>query len=163
MPVTVSTQVVGVRDTIRQLNKIEPGLRKAFTLQATRIAAPAIDEAQESYRREYLSGMARQWRSRGRRLFPYDMLRARRGVRIKLDTRRNAVAVINIQQADAGTAVFESAGRRTRNPFGTALGPLERNHTRVLGPSVFRKRREITSEMKRLIRVTMDRVQREVG
>lgn len=162
MPATVRTEVVGVRDTIRALNKIQPGLRKEFASKATRIAAPAIDEAQASYRRQYLSGMARQWRVRGRRLFPYDIGRARRGVRINLDTRRNALAVINIQQADPGTAVFESAGRRTRNALGTALGPLERNHTRVLGPSVYRKRREITSEMARLVRVTMDRVQREV-
>lgn len=162
MPVAVKTEVVGVRDTLRSLNKIEPGLRKRFTMEATAIAQPAIREAQDSYQIEYLSGMARNWRVGSRRLFPYNVQRAPRGVRIKLDTRRDALAVINIQQADAGTAVFESAGRKTRNPLGEQLGFLKPNRTRVLGPSVFRTREQITNEMRRLVMSYTARIQREV-
>jgi hypothetical protein len=49
---------------------------------------------------------------------------------------------------NAGAAIWESAGRKTDNPLGTNLGDLPQpNHTRNLGPAVFRKRREIESEM----------------
>lgn len=163
MGVSAKTEVVGVRDTIRSLNKIEPGLRREFTQKASRIAEPAIREVQNNYVRIPLSGMERRWTDRGRRLFPFELNRARRGVRLKVDAARNTVAVISIEQRDPGTAVFESAGRRTRNPLGEALGPLKPNHTRILGPSVFRRREQITSEMERLIRGMIDRVQREVN
>lgn len=163
MPVGVSTDVVGIRDTIRALNRVEPGLRRQFNAQAAAIAAPAIAEVQKSYTRVPLSGMNRAWTQGARRLFPFDLGRARRNVKLKVDASRTAIAVINIQQRDAGTAIFESAGRRTRNHLGNQLGPLEPNHTRVLGPAVFRKRREITNEMMRLVRATMKRVEREVG
>ena len=37
--------VYGLTETIRELNKIEPGLRKQFTKDAERVAAPALDAA----------------------------------------------------------------------------------------------------------------------
>lgn len=163
MAVTAKTELVGLRDTVRALNKIEPGLRRQFTQQASQIAEPAIREVQKNYVRVPLSGMERRWADRGRRIFPFDVNRARRGVRLKVDAARNTVAVISIEQRDPGAAVFESAGRATRNPLGEALGPLKPNHTRILGPSVFRRRDQITSEMDRLIRGMIDRVQREVN
>ena len=49
MTTKTSIEVVGVRDAIRSLNKIEPGLRKEFVAQATRIAQPAIQEVQAGY------------------------------------------------------------------------------------------------------------------
>jgi len=163
MPVTAKTEVVGVRDTIRQLNKIEPGLRKQFTADAARIAQPAISEVQASYVKVPLSGMARQWRdTRGRKLFPFDLGKARRGVNLRVDARRDALGVIYIQQRDPGTAVFESAGRRTINLLGLSLGPLERNKTRILGPAVFRRRAAVTREMAELVRDTMRRTQRSI-
>ena len=61
MTANTSLEVVGVRDAIRSLNKIEPGLRKQFTADATRIAQPAIQEVQKSYTQVPLSGMARKW------------------------------------------------------------------------------------------------------
>lgn len=162
MAVTAKTELVGLRDTVRALNKIEPGLRREFTQKASQLAEPAIREVQKNYVRVPLSGMERRWTDRGRRLFPFDLNRARRGVRLKVDAGRNTVAVISIEQRDPGTAVFESAGRATSNPLGESLGPLKPNHTRILGPSVFRRRNQITSEMDRLIRGMIDRVQREV-
>lgn len=162
MAATAKIQVTGVRETIAALNKIEPGLRKQFRDNAQRIAQPAIREVQDNYVEVPLSGMERRWNYKGRRLFPFDVNRARRGVVVSLDTRRNAISVINIRQKDAGTAVFEAAGRATTNPLGASLGKLRPNRTRIIGPAVFRRRRQITSEMERYVRATMDRVQREV-
>ena len=51
-------EVAGVRDAIRALNKVEPGLRKEFTAEAKRIADPVIAHVQESYTALPLSGMA---------------------------------------------------------------------------------------------------------
>ena len=162
MTATAKTEVVGVRDALRSLNKIEPGLRKEFTRQAADIAKPAIVEAQNNYPPTILSGMARKWTNRGRQVFPWSQAKARRGVKLKIDARRDAVAVINIQQTDPGTAIFETAGRANPNSLGQALGPLQPNHTRILGPSVFRKRRAIEDEMRRLALNAVEQVNREL-
>ena len=162
MGVNAKIEVLGVRETIAALNKIEPGLRKQFRDHATQIAQPAIAEVQKNYVRVPLSGMERRWSDRGRRLFPFEVNRARRGVVVSLDSRRKAISVINIRQRDAGTAVFETAGRANQNQLGDSLGKLRPNRTRIIGPSVFRRRNQITSEMDRYVRATMERVQREV-
>lgn len=162
MSVGVTTEVVGVRDAIRSLNKIEPGLRKKFLSDAKEIAEPAITHVQESYVRVPLSGMARNWSQGGSKKFPFDLGRAKRGVKLKVDASREATSIINIQQTDAGAAIFETAGRRTANPLGTALGALQANHTRILGPAVFRRRRQIEDAMRRLAMDAVRKVNEEL-
>ena len=49
MSADLNIEVVGVKQAIRSLNKIEPGLRKQFQAEVTQIAQPAIVEAQRRY------------------------------------------------------------------------------------------------------------------
>lgn len=164
MVASVRTQIVGANDAIRSLNKIEPGLRKQFAAQATQIAQPAIAEAQRRYTTlgVPLSGMGRRWETKGRRVFPYNPAKAARNVKIKLDSDRRRTAVILLEQRDAGTAIFESAGRATTNTLGDALGPLRPGHTRILGPALFSRRRQVEGEMTKAVMEIVDRVNREL-
>lgn len=158
---TVSAQVdmVGVKDTIRALGSIDRELVKEFKAQAAEIAAPAIRAAQAEYRRVPLSGMERKWQ--GGRIFPFNVGKAQKGVRFRLDYRRNAIGVLNIEQRDAGAAVFETAGRATDNRLGTALNSVATERfwqqvpevpTRLLGRAVFKAGREgVTDQLRRLI------------
>jgi hypothetical protein len=164
MTTKTSIEVVGLKEAIRSLNKIEPGLRKEFTAQATRIAQPAITEVQRGYEREYLSGMARNWSQGGSKKFPFSIKKAISGVKLKVDASREATSLIYIQQMNAGAAIWESAGRKTTNPLGTNLGNVPApNHTRNLGPGVFRKRREIEREMLNASNDAIALVQRELN
>lgn len=155
---------MGANDAIRALNKIEPGLRKQFAAEATQIAEPAIVEAQRRYQGlgVPLSGMNRQWQTRGRRVFPYNPAKAARGVKIKLDSDRRRTAVILLEQRDPGTAIFETAGRATANPLGDALGPLRPAHTRILGPALFSRRRQVQEGMEKAVLQIVDRVNKEL-
>jgi len=45
MTATVDTQLVGIREAVAALNKIEPGLRKQFAAELNEIAEPAIQAA----------------------------------------------------------------------------------------------------------------------
>jgi hypothetical protein len=157
-------EIVGAKDAIRSLNKLEPGLRKQFAADATRIAQPAISEAQRRYSSVGvpLSGMTRNWASNGRKIFPYNVAKASRGVKIKLQGDRRVTSVILIEQRDAATAVWESAGRKTENPLGNALGFIKPNTSRVLGPSVFSRRDEISGEMEKAILEVTRRVEKEL-
>ena len=157
-----SIEVVGVRDAIRSLNKIEPGLRKQFTADATRIAQPAIQEVQKNYTKVPLSGMAQKWEQANKKIFPFSVAKAVSGVKLKVDASREATSLIYITQTNVAAAVFEAAGRANQNRLGDSLGQLRPNHTRILGPSVFRKRREIESELVRATNEVKARVEREL-
>jgi len=156
MTTNTTIEVTGLREAIRSLNKVEPGLRKEFAAQATAIAQPAILEVQRGYDREYLSGMARAWTQSGNKKFPFSIAKAKSGVKLKLDASREATSLIYIQQINAGAAIWESAGRKNDNPLGTNLGSVPKpSHTRNLGPGVFRRRKEIERQM---LKASMDAI-----
>ena len=115
MPASTTIEVVGVKQTINSLRKIDPQLQKDFKADATAIAQPAINAGKAVYADLPLSGMRYNWTQRDRKLFPFTVAKARNGVRMRFDTRRNAVGVILIEQKDPAAAIFETAGRANAN------------------------------------------------
>jgi hypothetical protein len=163
VPTSTRIEVLGAKDTLKALNRIDKQLRKQFNADAKAVAAPAIEEAQRNYVAMPLSGMARKWNANGRQVFPYDRAKAVKGVQIKVDTSRKSSNAIAIQQRDPGTAIFESAGRKTSNRLGDSLGSLAPGRTRVLGPSVLRKRAQVEQQMRELVLKASRRVQEEIN
>ena len=151
MTVNTTIQVAGVKETINALKKIDPQLQKDFRAQAKQIAEPAIKAAQDMYTQVPLSGMANKWTSRGRQLFPFTVAKAKKGVQLRIDTRRNAIGVILIEQKDPATAIFETAGRANANRLGDQLGFVGAGRTRLIGPAVYKARRGIEAEMEKMI------------
>ena len=151
MTVNTTISVVGVKETINALKKIDPQLQKDFRAQANEIAQPAINAAKEMYTQVPLSGMAYKWSSRGRQLFPFSVAKAKSGVKLRIDTRRNAVGVILIEQKDPATAIFETAGRANQNRLGDQLGFVGAGRTRLIGPAVYKARRGIETQMEKMI------------
>ena len=151
MTVNTTISVVGVKETINALKKIDPQLQKDFRAQANEIAQPAINAAKDVYTQVPLSGMQYKWNSRGRQLFPFSVAKAKSGVRLRIDTRRNAVGVILIEQKDPATAIFETAGRANANRLGDQLGFVGAGRTRLIGPAVYKARRGIETQMQKMI------------
>jgi hypothetical protein len=151
MTATTTIQVVGVKETINALKSIDPQLQKDFRTQANEIAKPAINAAKDVYNQVPLSGMAYKWSSKGRQLFPFTVAKAKSGVKLRIDTRRNAVGVILIEQKDPATAIFETAGRANANKLGDQLGFVGAGRTRLIGPAVYKARRGIEKEMEKMI------------
>ena len=160
MSATTTIQVVGVKETINALKNIDPQLQKDFRTSATAIAQPAINAAKDVYTQVPLSGMAYKWASKGRQLFPFSVTKAKSGVKLRIDTRRNAVGVILIEQKDPATAIFETAGRANSNRLGDQLGFVGAGRTRLIGPAVYKARKGIEAEMKKMILETAQTVRR---
>ena len=163
MPYNADLEIVGLRDAIRSLNKIEPGLRKQFVADARRIAQPAVDNVRRSYVKVPLSGMARKWSQNNRQLFPFTVAKAQRGVQVKVDTDRRTDATISIIQRDQAAAIFETAGRRTDNSLERSLGQLSPGRTRIIGPAVYRAKPQFEAELKQSIQKVLKRVQKELN
>jgi hypothetical protein len=65
---------------------------------------------------------------------------------------------------NAGAQIWETAGRKTSNDLGNNIGANPKpNHSRNLGPSVYRKRREIENALQRLSMDAIQRVQKELN
>ena len=168
MSVSMNTTVVGVNDAIRALNKIEPSLRKQFGQEVNQIAQPAIQEAGNRYRAagwgtNKVRGVSRSWTEEksGRKILPYNVEKAVRGVRTRLDADRRRLATILIVQADAAAAVLETAGRRNPGPLGNALGVVQSGRTRLIGPAVYSQRGKIERQIREATMRVVKRVQRE--
>jgi len=162
MPASTTIEIVGVKQTINGLRKIDPQLQKDFKTDATQIAQPAIQAGKAVYKELPLSGMKYAWTQRDRKLFPFTITKAVNGVKMRFDTRRNAVGVILIEQKDPAAAIFETAGRANANKLGNALGFVGAGRTRLIGPAVYKARRGIEAEMTKMIAKTMRDVQRDI-
>jgi hypothetical protein len=166
MPVSTTITVVGLKETINALNKVEPQLVKDFKASANKIAEPAITAGKAVYTQVPLSGLSRNWTSRKRtppqKIRGFDVSRAKAGVQMKFDTRRNAVGVILIIQKDQAAAIFETAGRANANKLSNNLEPVSAGRTRLIGPAVYRSRRKIENEMKEMIVDTISAVQKKI-
>ena len=173
MPVGATVQVVGLKQTINGLGKIDKQLQKDFKADATDIAQPAVIAAQNVYKmfavKLPLSGMKYKWQQQGRTRanFPFTVKKAVKGVNVKFDTRRGAVGVILIQQKDPAAAIFETAGRANANKLNTSLMfvnlPVSAGRTRLIGPAVYKARRGIEAEMLKMIKDTISTVQKELN
>ena len=164
MSAKVDISVVGVKDTINKLRKLDPELQKQFKADATAIAQPAINAAKAMYTRVPLSGMSRDWKQKkdGRKIKGFNVDKAKNGVQMKFDTRRNAVGVILIIQKDQAAAIFETAGRANRNSLSDNLSPVQAGRTRFIGPAVYRSRRGIEAAMKSTIAAAARTVERGI-
>lgn len=157
MSVSADVHLRGVKESLKELGKIDPALRRQFTKDVQRVAAPAVDKAAQAYRFVPLSGMNRTWAGpavNGRKVFPFDLKKARRGVRARVDTRRGAGSTIYIEQRDPAAAIFETAGRANPgNPLAQSLGDIPSpNTTRLMGRVVYAMRREVEQEIVKLVR-----------
>ena len=168
MPASTTIEVVGVKQTINSLRKIDPQLQKDFKADATAIAQPALKAAKAVYTQVPLSGMTYTWQEQGRTRpnFTFTVAKAVNGVKVRFDTRRNAVGVILIEQKDPAAAIFETAGRANANKLNTSLLfvnlPVSPGRTRLIGPAVYKARRGLEAEMTKMIAKTMRVVQSEI-
>jgi hypothetical protein len=64
MPVGATVQVVGLKQTINGLGKIDKQLQKDFKSDATQIAQPAINAGKASYTKVPISNFAKDWTSK---------------------------------------------------------------------------------------------------
>ena len=168
MSLNTTIEVVGLKQTINGLGKIDKQLQKDFKADATAIAQPAINAGKAAYTRVPISNFANDWTQKkdGRRIKGFSVDKAQSGVKMRFDTRRNAVGVILIEQKDQGAAIFEVAGRKNSNRLDTSLRiagyPVSAGRTRLIGPAVYKARRGIEGEMLKMIKNTMTVVQKEI-
>jgi hypothetical protein len=148
MTATASVQVVGAKDAIKSLGKIDKDLRKQFNADAKQIAQPLILLAGSRYPDTPLSGMNRNWTQGNKKLFPYTKAKAVKGLKVKFSTRRNDANVIYVTQSDPGAVVLEVAGRGKATLLSENLAART---SRILWPSAEQALPSIQAELRALV------------
>lgn len=134
--VQITTEVIGIRDAVKTLKKLEPAVYKEFRREAVTALKPITLDAQATLNNAGpapLSGMARKWAPGGRQIFPWSQTKAVRGVKVSL--RPSKAAFLTVQQKDAAGAIFDIAGRSTTNRFGEALSRRFGKASRSMWPA----------------------------
>lgn len=167
MSVTTTVQVYGVKETLKELNSIDPVARRQFTKDAGKAAAPIMDAAKARYPHQYLSGMANNWGVNGVVKFPYSQSKAIKGVQIKVDTKKKSLSVITIIQKDPAASIIDMAGKKGgKNNRGYAMiSNLTANFgppSRVMWPAAVGKTDEVEANMLVVIESVMDELNRNL-
>lgn len=154
-------EVVGIKDTLKDLRTLNPEMRKQFARDAKQIAAPITNEAKGNYPQLPLRGMKYRWRQRGRDLLPWDARRARSGVTVKIDAGRRRDGVITIIQKDPAASIIEFASNN--NKLGRSLSTLAwGTPARVMWPAADNHLKDVTREMVQAIDKVADDLNRKL-
>lgn len=131
MPAGAEIQVLGLKETLKTLNKIAPELRKEFNANYKRVVQPVVDNARSRIPLEApLSGMSRSFKKLGK----WDGARVQKGVAPKIDTRKaraknaadfgqlETVGALYVVSKTGYGSLYDIAGKRnTSSPFVQAL------------------------------------------
>lgn len=161
-------RIVGLKSALRELDKIEPGVRKQFMKDARFILQPAVTEIRNAYPPVLLrGGSERNWaggkkgKATGRQIFPYSQAKARRGVKVATST-SGRKPVIRIIQTDPAAIVAEFAGARSPSPLAQSLSFKYGRPARFVWPAIERKKDEVAANMKKATMAIMARANRSL-
>jgi len=157
----MTMQVQGLESTLKVLQKIQPEVKKQFFKDAKQIVRPAVDEAKNAYRSDYLSGMSRAWKDkdRGILLFPYNQSAASKGVAVQTSLSKKQDAVLTITQKDIGASILDMAGKRSnKRNFGSNLTAISDPPSRVMWRAYENNAGAIEAEMKKSVDEVMTKV-----
>lgn len=163
MSVSASVEVVGVKDTLKQLRQLDPELRKQFTRDVRQIAKPLTDEAKLLYGKSLPSGFNRSWSQGQRQLFPWQPSRARSGVGVKISTSQRSRSVISVRQSNPAAAIIEFAGTETWNDFAAQTTLVfGRTRGKVMWQAADRRLSDITAEVELAVQAGSNTVQKKL-
>lgn len=157
----MSIKVAGVKDVLKEIRQIDPEIRRQFTRDAKKIAAPIMDTAKANYPATALSGMRYSWTQNKRQLLPWNVTMAKRGVQLKVDTSKRRQSVITVIQKNPAAAIIEFAGNTTR--FGRSLSTLAWGTPgRAMWKAADGRTEQVTAEIRNLIDTVATSINRKL-
>lgn len=169
---TQTMQVQGIKETLRELNKIDKEARRQITKDFKKIGAPVVSEIKANIpRNPPLSGWGRTWTTNsGYEMLPWDGQKAAKYVDTKVSAKRpreyrgvvRDLAVVAIRWRGAVNTMFDMS-REANSPQGSvmvdALNDRFGNASRLMYPSYEKH----ADKVEREIKIQIDQVMRMVN
>jgi hypothetical protein len=160
--VAKTSEITGVKETIKALRRIDPELRKEFNAKYKDAVSPMTNAAKAIYDdQRFPSGTKRTWAPGGRKIFPLTAAKAKTGVKPKINTSYRGGTALYVMQANPAAAVFDIAGRSTG--LGAAFSAkFGRDPSRVMWPVAERHEKQVKKNVEELVKETTKTVQKLV-
>lgn len=175
MAVDTNVQVYGIKEALKELNKIDKSLRRQITKDYKQIVSSVITDAKQAVPNAApLSGMNRRWKTKsGYDIIPeggWNGAIAQKFVVAKISTRR--VKEIRGTKVNVGTfrlvwsglanQVFDISGRNSNNALARSLNSRWGQASRVLWPAYEKNKSQVNDEMLKLCERVMKQVNRNL-
>jgi hypothetical protein len=161
-------EVYGLKEAIKQLNSVEPGLRNQIAKDFRSVAKPVINDALALIPGTVpLSGMGRNWTTKsGFKMLPWEAGRKQK-ISAKINTKKVSefrgqirnVGVFNIVYSGSTGTLFDMAAS---GRLGAALSARYGNRSRVMWKAMEKNNETVESEMRRIVETVMEKVDRNV-
>jgi hypothetical protein len=165
--VSTKIEVVGLKDALKTLNKIDKSLRREITKDYKKIVQPVIDDANKLVPSGVpLSGMKRNWSTKsGFKMLPFVPGRKQK-IAAKINTRnikeyggnKSNVGTFVIQWQGATGTMFDTS---MEGSLGRALTARYGRSSRVMWKAYEQRQGDVISEMEQLVKRVMDEANRE--
>jgi len=167
--VSAKIEVVGLKDALKTLNKIDKSLRREITKDYKKIVQPVIDDANKLVPSNApLSGMSRNWSTKsGFRMLPW-IPGFKQKIQAKINTRAikeyngntTNVGTFSIQWQGATGTMFDMS---MAGALGRALTARYGSRSRVMWKAYEQRQNDVISEMEQLVKRVMDEANRETA
>ena len=156
MTVSTNIEMVGLKDTLKTLNKLDPALRRGITKEYKSIVAPVVDEAKARIPNMPLSGWQRSWTTKsGFKMLPWDSNKASKQVKAgvsgkkvkEFQGRTSNLAVFFIRWSGSVDTVFDLT---SKGIMGRNLGAKWGRPSRVMWPAYEKHKNEVEANVEGL-------------
>ena len=165
--VSAKIEIVGLKDALKTLNKIDKSLRREITKDYKKIVQPVIDDANNLVPSSApLSGMARNWSTKsGFKMLPW-VPGFKQKIAAKINTRnikeyggnKTNVGTFVIQWKGATGTMFDTS---MSGALGRALTSRYGDRSRVMWKAYEQRQNDVMSEMEKLVKRVMDEANRK--
>ena len=164
--VSTKIEVVGLKDALKTLNKIDKSLRREITKDYKKIVQPVIDDANKLVPTNApLSGMTRNWATRsGFQMLPW-VPGYKQKIAAKINTRN--IKEFSGNKTNVGTFVIQWKGATgtmfdmsMAGALGRALTSRYGDRSRVMWKAYEQRKDDVMSEMEQLVKRVMDEANR---
>lgn len=175
MAVDTQVQVYGIKNALKELNKIDKSLRREITKDYKEIVKSVINDAKAAIPSNApLSGFERKWKTKSgheiigeggwKQAVAQKLLVAKISTRRVKEFRGNTVNVGTFRLVWSGLAnqTFDIAGRKANNALSRALATRWGSASRVMWPSYEKNKSQVDDEMLKLCERVMNEVNRNL-
>jgi hypothetical protein len=161
MPVNTKTEVVGIKEAIRDLGKLDKDLARELRKEARNVMQPIVQDAKQAIPNTALSGMSRPWTSKtsGVQLLPWSGTTARKYVKAKTSTKKprefggvtRDLAVFYVSWAGGVNAIFDMAGRKNNSVLAANLTSVFGPPSRIMWPAAEKNASEVEAGISKVV------------
>jgi hypothetical protein len=157
MTVSLNIEVIGAKEVLRQLGKVDRQLSNELRKNARTIMKPIVQDAKGNIPSVALSGWSQSWTSKktGAQLLPWSGTVAKSYVKAKTSTKRprefagitRDLAVFYVSWAGGVNAIFDMAGRKNNSVMAANLTGKFGPPSRIMWPAAQKNAPQVEAEM----------------